>query len=281
MSEITTLRSDINQLQTVSYITNVFTDISAAKIKKLRESFKINAHFYEEIAKAYHLVKLVASSSDIDTAFTGKKEKKDLFIVVTSNHRFFGSINLDVFKVFSNDFAQRKEKPDCLVIGKTGVDFFTQYPLIKDWQEYIFEEDFPFKEERRDIVSIALKYRNSVVYYPKFVSIFNQEVQSMDITQTPTRSQKEYQKVDFIIEPEIPKLLKFFEKQVSSLLFQRTMLESELARTAARLYAMSVAEDRAQDNLKALQRSLRNAIRSEKNARLLESFIGISNERFH
>jgi len=54
------------------------------------------------------------------------------------------------------------------------------------------------------------------------------------------------------------------------------MLESELARTSARLLAMSKAEERANEEVSNVQRLIRREVETFNDMRLLESFSAIS-----
>ena len=81
---------------------------------------------------------------------------------------------------------------------------------------------------------------------------------------------------DYIFEPEFSQMLAFFEEHIKSLLFNRTMLETELSRTAARLMKMTGAEQSATEHIGEKKRELRKAIESLSNIRLLESFSGLS-----
>jgi len=81
----------------------------------------------------------------------------------------------------------------------------------------------------------------------------------------PSKYKKEY----------CDEMIKFFNTQVRWLLFQRIILESDMARTAARLLTMSQAEERTDFEIKKKKADLRKVIRSFTNAQLLDTFSGI------
>ena len=78
-----------------------------------------------------------------------------------------------------------------------------------------------------------------------------------------------------LFEPELPKILEFFNRQVRRLLFIRIMLETDLSLTAARLLSMSAAEERSSDLIKEKQSEIRKTLSSFINAKLLETFSSI------
>ncbi len=276
MSLVNNLRKELSELKAIDYITSVFTDINAAKLKRIQESFKINAQFYEEVGKSYHLVNLIANKKGLIKKKKHKEKEKQLYIIVTSNHRFYGTLNIDVLEKAVGDYSKMQEKPACIVIGQTGKDYFQTEQPAEDWEPVIFKRDYPDQEEVNSLLSKVESYKKALVYYPRFVSVFEQIPSVMDITQKPSKTQSEFQDIDFIVEPEIPKMMKFFKQQVTNLLFNRTVLEAELSRTAARLWAMTRADERAQSSLNTLRQKVNKAEKSEKNARLLNVFSALN-----
>jgi F0F1-type ATP synthase gamma subunit len=79
------------------------------------------------------------------------------------------------------------------------------------------------------------------------------------------------EELHFIFEPELPKIVDFFENQIRSILLNRVLLEVELSVTASRLQAMSRAKEHAQTALNQKRAGLTKATHSLINARLLES----------
>lgn len=269
MSVAPKLRAETQEIKALQYITDVFTEISAAKMKRIRQSFEKNARFYQEITQVYHLTKLIAAKRGVGLPAEVNKLPV-LSIAVTSNHRFYGTLNLDVLELFSRETEDLST--ECLVIGRTGREYLSSRDVKSKCQFVTFAQDNPTPEETRQLLGKLRGYRQVWVYYPKFVNVFTQKVARQDLTQTPSRTQVKFDQIDFIFEPELPRMVAFFEEQVRALLFDRVMLEAELSRTAARLLAMSSAEDRADRLLKKKRAELRRAVRSLKNARLLDSF---------
>jgi F0F1-type ATP synthase gamma subunit len=114
------------------------------------------------------------------------------------------------------------------------------------------------------------------VIYPKFVNTFRQDIAMTDITQTPASVAEPEKMADYIFEPEIPNMLAFFERQVRRALFERVLLETELARTAARAQRMREAKDRAGDLRKGFERGLRRELATFADLELMETFIGFN-----
>ena len=167
-----------------------------------------------------------------------------------------------------------------MVIGQTGIEYLNSFGLKGGFQEIRLQKDYPNRQEVSQLVEKTKSYDRVLVYFPSFVTLLTQKVGLLDITQPPASKggikALEEEKIVYIFEPELEKILVFFEKQIRSLLFVRSILESELSRTAARLLSMNNAQQRAEDLVKTKKRQLTQASRSVSNARLLETFSGIS-----
>lgn len=104
-----------------------------------------------------------------------------------------------------------------------------------------------------------------------------------DITQTSYLKEGEEDEKNtkklFIFEPELTKILDFFETQVMNLLLQQSFLESELSRTAARLVSMDQAQLNANKFILQQTMLLNKARKSESNTRLLETYASIILEK--
>jgi len=184
-------------------------------------------------------------------------------------------------------------RPDLIVIGQTGLDFLESKNVGLDVEPLRFKRDFPQASEISFLIEKTKQYDRVFLYYPKFVNMVTQKVGILDITQAIdtkelAQAKKEVldqnwqkgtlasEKID-IFEPEVEKILEFFERQVRVLLLIRTMLETELSRTAARLLSMSAARERAEFTITAKRTQYSKVKNSLENAKILETFAGMSN----
>lgn len=267
------LQQEVARTETLQYITDVLADISALKIGDIRAGFERNADFYQEIAQMYHVVKVLAARRDI--VLDGKEEMvdKELRVVLTSNRKFYGQLNLETVRGLLENLQGSSSGSgfDCWVVGETGQEILQKQRPDLECQEISFAKDDPNKEEKRELIEKTRAYSKVLVYYPKFVTVFTQEVGSMDVAQKPMKAEVAVEPVDYIFEPELPEILQFFEDQVRYILFDRLLLETQLSRVAARLWAMSAARERADEMLGKKRGELNTALRSARNARLLDS----------
>lgn len=115
-----------------------------------------------------------------------------------------------------------------------------------------------------------------MVFYSKLKSLLVQQPTLTDISAT---SQKVILggkgATHFIFEPELPKILSFFDSQITTLLLDETFLESEVGRTASRFISMDQAETEANKFIKEYQMLKSYAQRNMQSNQLLESIASV------
>lgn len=277
MSTLAERHQELLGLEALHFVTGTFFELSAEKIGRLRRDFEKNRTFFEEIAGLYEAIRRAAAKAK--KGETSESAGRSIAVAFTSNAHFYGSINAEVVRSFVAHVEQTPDE-ELLVIGRTGQSFMEGYELRgRACDFFSFEGDDPTREEIRSVLERLAPYQHVFVFHPSFVNVFTQNAAMLDITHAPAEDAKDIDKhdaVEYIFEPELSRVLSFFETRVRYLLFRRIMFEAELARTAARLLSMNQAEDRADHALSALKHRVRREAEAFKDARLLETFSGIA-----
>lgn len=264
------LKQLIDEGGSLELIAQTFTEIAQFNLSRIRQRVEQNRTFFSEISQVYKMVQLVAAKKQIGDI---TKNNRTIGILLTSNFRFYGELNIELIRFYINSF--KGSIADTIIIGKTGIEFFNTYYPNKRYQTIIFKTDMPGEQELRDLASKINAYKRVLVFHTTFKSALSQIPTVTDITQVPLSQLKGIPK-SFIFEPEIVKVLQFFKTQITTLLLEQTFLESELSRTAGRLISMNQAEKNAKDYIRDLNRKLLEAQRSITNISLLESFASFS-----
>lgn len=279
MSKKTDIKQQINDLVTFKHISSAFTEASAVKLTNIRQAFKRNGRFFTDIIHIYNLVLANAQKQKITAASKDLVQKK-ITVALTSNQRFFGHLNTSIMQKFLN--YSQKLSTDRLVIGTTGDSFMRASNYNFKYQNINFQSDSPTDEERRLFLEKIKDYASVTLFFPKFISIIRQDVGSIDISGQIEKQSSENkdsalnsEELNILFEPEFSKILIFFDQEVKMILFKRVILETELARTAARLLEMSQAEERTDYEISLKKVELRKVTSSMINANLLETFSGI------
>ncbi|MBI4136561.1 F0F1 ATP synthase subunit gamma [Candidatus Roizmanbacteria bacterium] len=267
---INTYSEQIEQISALETIAGAYSEIAALRIDNIRNSFEQNSLYYEEISQIYHLVKRIADSRGvrINLLANGNNKRLDtLYVAITSNHGFYGPLNSDAVDTMVKDATI--EKADRMIIGAMGISYARSIGSASPFNSMVFSLDEPTSEEIYQFLDLSLGYRRIYVYYPKYISMLKQMIDRIDITHSPESNAPIPSDIKYIFEPELSKILAFFEEQVRYLLFARVLLETNLSRTATRLITMDQAERDAHDLLKKLHMRERRDRQSEINANLV------------
>lgn len=258
----------IEEGESLKSISQAYSEIANLKIKKIRQQTEKNRVFFEEISYVFALAKKLAIKKKISL----EKSKKTISIVLTSNYRFYGSINTDLLD-FYTAYTQKIET-DKIALGKAAIDYFRASKTFGKYQEVLLKDDQPDSQELISLVNTLKEYSQVLVFHSKLKSLLVQQPTVTDITASSSSNalaEGETQELKFIFEPELSKILAFFDTSILTLLLDGTFLESELARTASRFISMDSAETEANKFIKENLKLRAYAQRSIKNNEILES----------
>jgi ATP synthase F1 gamma subunit len=272
MPSVEKIKEELQDVEILRGISSALLEVSSLKIRGLREDFERNKIFYDEVSDLYRTIKISAKRRDQIYKREGTADR-EIRVSVTSNRRFYGSLNRTVMDAFAMNIVP-DSGIDYLVIGHTGRHFLESTDYHSQCSYLSFKDDFPTPKETEVFLERVKKYDKVILYYPRFVNIFKQDPSTTDITYTTELEDIEVagDLIEQIYEPELPHILVFFETQVRRLLFTRIMLESELSRTAARLVKMNSTEDKATKIIKEKEKILRREGMILEDIRLLETF---------
>ena len=274
MSRVTEQKQKIDDIKTTQYITGALRDISAIELKGLRKKYNINDVFYTELRELFQLVWKIASEEKSNTNLM--QGKGELYVAYTTNRHFYGSLNNDIMKKFTEHIDKNSH---CLIIGNSGNQIWnTKKSTCKHVEFLSFEDDSPSEEEFNDLLKKVDVYQNVYVFYPGFTSVFKQDVKMVDITYKPSRhamEKEEYKNLpEYLFEPDLSEMVLFFNTQVRSALLERLFLETQIARVAARLVKMDTADENANKLITSERRVLRRVRTSFSSRRMLETVVG-------
>lgn len=272
MPSIEKIKTELEDVRILKGISSALLEIASIRIRGLREEFERNQTFYAEVSELYRDVKLSAlhRNYDVDADHFGGKE---IHIAITSNKRFYGSLNRTVIDHFNDHIVDASENT-YLVIGNTGRHLMEGSDHRKQVEYMSFKDDMPTPTETEVFLERTKQYDKVFLYYPAFTNIFKQDPEMTDITYSTTVDDFENsgEVIEQIYEPELTHILAFFESQVRRLLFTRIMLESEVSRVAARLVKMNSTEERASTAMQEKSSALRREFMIVEDIRLLETF---------
>lgn len=267
--DIKKLQNQQEEGEALRELASAYGEIASNKIKQIRTQVEENRTFFEEISYVYYLVQTVAKQRKIAL----KKPKERICILITSNYRFYGNLNNELINFFIVDTS--KYNTDRLIIGQTAVDYLKGINYFHNFQKVILTTDIPTPVELQNMASLIKEYKEVLVFYSESKSLLVQvpKIKNLNGTKEEQLSkEKDFNlQTNFIVEPDIDKMLDFFESQIAILILQQMFLESQLARTASRLISMDQAQIEAKKYIQKANRDLSLSKRALNGNRILES----------
>ena len=260
----------IEEAGSLKQIAQAYSEIANQKIKRIRGQLEVNRIFFKDMSKVYGLVKALAENKKI----TVPKPKKMLCLILTSNYRFYGQINSDLIDFFIK--TTQSVETDRIMLGKAAIEYFKKANKFSNYHEILLKADIPDASELFSLVNIIKDYNQVLIFYSRLKSLLVQQPTYSDITSTSENiSLDTKQIIHFIFEPELSKILAFFDSQILTLLLEETFLESEVSRTASRFISMDQAETASITVLKDYERLRSYAQRNLQSNQLLENIASI------
>lgn len=266
------LKEELETIESIKLITQALGDIATAQIKQRRESVELNIQYFHEILDLYHIVRGIALKTKEYKDFQKKKNGKTVCILVTSNYKFNGNLDIELTNFFASNVI--RTEADLVVLGKLGGELLEAHKFGKPFEKLVLTKDYPTLEELSRLVEKIQSYSRILVFHSKFVTLLNQEPAVTDITADGIEEVKAEKKIAYLLEPEVDKMIRFFEDQILLLLLQAIFLESEIARTAARMVSMNQAEEEAEKLLDSKDKEALKMRKNLVNLRIIESFAG-------
>jgi len=273
MSQLKDQKQQIEDINTARYISGTLRDISAIELGALMKRFGKNNMFYGELTDLYQLVWRISQQH---IAVDAPREHKALYVAYTTNRHFYGALNRNIME----SFRERTGTNDhCLIVGDTGRQIWmSQYKKRRKIDYLSFVGDTPTAKERHAFIDSVSEYDRVFVFYPRFVTVFTQEADVVDISFQPPEvepgSDTRSESIQYLLEPDIEEMITFFNTQVRNALFERILLETQLSRVAARLVKMDTADQNAEALLVRSRQALRQAYTSIASRQMLETLVG-------
>lgn len=260
----------IEEGQSLKFLSQAYGEIASQKVRRIRAGVERNRMFFEEISYVYGMIQAIADKRKI----TLQKPKKTISLILTSNYRFYGNINSALIKFYIE--STRLFDTARIIIGKTAAEYFKAQPTFSNVQIILLKTDYPSASELTQLASILKDYQQVLIFYSKLKSLLIQKPSTIDLSTTKqTVLNNNQTNFGAIFEPELPKILSFFDAQFITLLLEEAFLESELSRTASRLISMDQAQIKANNFIKEQKKARSYVKRSVDNILMLEAIAAL------
>jgi len=266
-------------LQTIA---TAYQDISVMKMKETRGFIDHARRFVENLKSIFESLKY--SYPLLDRLNRDEPEKKPLAkIVITANTKFHGDILRRIFEAFLKD---QNEKGDVFLIGRIGKDLMQEYGQKAAVKLFDISDINMKMGDLKPLIYYLLQYKKIYVYHAKFSSIVRQDPIVTELTNINKLLEEELieEQEDrslaealptYLFEPSGEKIVSFLNDNVIISLMRQAVLETQLARFAARLKAMDALLRKIDENMDKLHRQERKIQHDANNRKQLERISGM------
>lgn len=271
-------------LSILKELVEVYAEVASIRMKKIREGvlntrdflssiydiFQDTLQNYRQRMKKRVQEKKLKSGRITFLSHNGKTAA----VLISANTGLYGEVVQSTFRKYVKDI--KNENIEATIIGKLGVALFQK--ALPDTPYTFFEyPDYGMEDERlKKIIRHLVQYEALKIYYGKYISVVSQEPAVFSLSAGAQIDENAPDaKVEYIFEPSMEEILKFFETQIFTSVFDQAIRESQLAKLASRIVAMDKASDNIKDAIEDLEFDRMRAYHREKNRKQINSLLPV------
>ena len=255
------IKQRIHSVKSTQKITSAMKLVAAAKLRRTQASID-HLRPYEQKLKS--ILSSFLSNTPVNSEYTVAREvKKVVVIPVASNTTFCGAFNSNINRLAKDVVAEYHlagTDTEVIPVGKKMHEFFKKQG-VKTIDTFVQQAGCP---QYADISSVAKDLMQRFLageidkielVYTHFVSAGKlipqrETLLPIDISSIPGESTNH--SIDYIVEPSKEEVVKSLIPNVVTLRLYAALLDSAVAEHAARMVAMQVATDNADDLISEL-----------------------------
>ncbi len=277
------IKAEEASVRSVVSLTSALESLSSMQIAKTKNKVLISNQFFDEVWNIYKQIRVdvmfnygrVPGETPID---------KELLILITAKGGLSGDIDQRLIRKFIERYDEAKN--DVLVIGHHGALKLKQSHVDYTYYFDLPEHDYINVDPLMDIIR---KYAKSRIFYQDYVSLSQQEIKDVDLSEVvsskgrvadmATVAKELVSEKTYIFEPNPYAVAAYLENSILRLTISQFIYDSRLAQVASRFKAMSAAKERSIANATELHTEFNRAKRSQVDTRLKESLAGLKKIR--
>jgi ATP synthase F1 gamma subunit len=259
------IQKDMKQLNTLESVSRIYAEVASLRMKRTRSTVLLSREFLQQINDVFEDVR---ASYAQDLSKLGKKRRrndqitflshngKSVAVFLSSNGGLYGNIIAKSFAQFITDVESKTivERPEVTIIGRQGLSMFqAEQPDMPYTYFELPDKDISLKD-LVEVIRHIVQYEQIQVYFGKYQSVVRQSTEKLDISAQILPTSKVVKKREnYLFEPDIEQILRFFETEIFASLFEQTVKEAQLARYASRILAMDQASENIKKEIKKLE----------------------------
>jgi ATP synthase F1 gamma subunit len=270
-------------MRTIVSLTGAYESLSSMKIMQTKGKVLISNDFFNEVWNIYKQIR-------VDVMFNFGREtheaanNKEVLILIMAPAGLMGDIDQRLLRRVRDYYDA--EKHDVIVVGHHGAQQLDQAHI-----PYIKYFDLPKKDYINvdPLIAEVKKYSKSRVFYQDYVSLSQQEIKDIDVSDAisvmgkiadlETVSDEKITEKTYIFEPTAYAVSAYLETAIVRLMLTQFIFDSRLAQLASRFRAMTAAKTRSVETANELHTQYSRAKRALVDVRLKESLVGLKKIR--
>jgi len=266
MASLKEVRTRIRSVKSTQQITKAMKMVAASKLRKAQDTILQMRPFTEKLNEI--LQNVVRSTEDTSPSLFAeiRDVERVLIVPVTSDRGLCGAFNGNVIKktlsLIEEEYKSVHNSGQLylLPIGQKGFEFFKKrgYNVIEEYSQLFSQLSFDKVKEAADSAmdSFLNKELDKVLLvYNEFKNVATQILCVEQFLPLTGETEEEEQKIatDYIFEPSKSDIKKDLIPQSLRIQFYKAVLESNASEHGARMTAMEVATENAEELLSDLQ----------------------------
>lgn len=262
------INNQIISLETLEGLAHAYAQISSNRMKSIRSTVLSNRLFLQDLNEIFadvrnsykdevkKLIKKPRSGGKKGPITFLSHNGRTVSVLLSANAGLYGELTSKVFNLFFQEVE--KEGSEATIIGRLGKSLFLQRAPNKPYTYFDFPDYGTDQSKLSEIIEHLVQYERIRVYHGKFQNIitqipnvFNLEAETPIANMNPEGDVKN--RTHYLFEPSLEKILIFFESQMFGSLLNQTINESQLAKFAARMFAMDTAGENIKGELKKMK----------------------------
>lgn len=277
------IKAEEQAMRTIVSLTSAFESLSSMKIMQTKNKVLISNQFFAEVWNIYKQIR-VDVMFNFGRFHLDKPIEKEILILITAPSGLTGDIDQRLIRKLKEYYDP--EKHDIIVIGHHGAQ-----QLDREHIHYKLYFDLPKKDYINvdPLMDEIKKYARSRVFYQHYISLSQQEIKSLDISDEissmgkvadlETVGDEVISEKTYIFEPSAYAVAAYLETAMLRLMLAQCIYDSRLAQWASRFRAMTAAKERSVESANDLKMQYNKAKRALVDVRLKESLAGLKKVR--
>ncbi|MEK7504565.1 MAG: F0F1 ATP synthase subunit gamma [Patescibacteria group bacterium] len=263
-------------LQGLKSLVETYEEVAALRMQAIRKQVLQARDFLDGVSGVFADAKSnVEKGVDLTTISTLNRNGRSVAVFASANAGLYGDIINKTYDLFL-EFVM-KRKADAVIIGRLGVK------IVSERNPELLYNYFDFSDAGLDmsnlnmIMRYLLQFEKIYVFHGKYRSLVLQDpvVTSISGDEATTGLQTSEKNL-YLFEPGIAEVLKMFEQEIMTTLFQQSMHEGQLAKFASRLFHLDSASESIDNSLGKLRITARKVAHNMNARKQLNTISGVS-----